>query len=103
MYFIRPCIQCLLLLMMIMMCVIRDAYFPKLQQIQPNFMALPNTEKLSLILGGNSQMITIAASCVSACPRLRLSVSAPSLMFFFYNFFYNVLNICLVCEKPFLP
>ncbi len=51
---------------------IRAAYFPKLQQIKPNLMALPNAEKLSHILGENSKMITTAARYVSACHKLRL-------------------------------
>ncbi len=57
---------------------IRAAYFPKFQQIKPNFMALPNAEKLSHILGENSKMITTAASYVSACHKLRLSARAQN-------------------------
>ncbi len=93
---------------------IRAAYFHKLQQIKLNFMALPNAEKLSHILGENSKMITTAARYVSACHKLRLSASGQnwskiiscmlhvffvfSFSFFFF-FFYNVLNIVLVCGK----
>ncbi len=57
---------------------IRAAYFPKFLQIKPHFMALPNAEKLSHILGENSKMITTAARYVSACHKLRLSASGQN-------------------------
>ncbi len=57
---------------------IRAAYLPKFKLIQPNFMALPNTDKLSHILGENSKTIATAARYVSACHKLRLSASGQT-------------------------
>ncbi len=57
---------------------IRAAYLPTFKLIQPNFMALPNTDKLSHILGENSKTIATAARYVSACHKRRLSASGQT-------------------------
>ncbi len=91
---------------------IRAAYLPKFKLIQPNFMALPNADKLSHILGENSKTIATAARYVSACHKLRLSASGQTWSTIIYFMLYNVyvficffcccffvLNIFLGCEK----
>lgn len=57
---------------------IRADYFPKFQQIEPNFMALPNSEKLIYIMGENSRSIKTAAKYVTACHKLRESASGQN-------------------------
>ncbi len=60
---------------------IRAAYFPKFLQIKPHFMALPNAEKLSHILGENSQMITTAAVLVSCLWKRKKKESIHVLIY----------------------
>ncbi len=69
---------------------IRAAYLPKFKLIQPNFMALPNTDKLSHILGENSKTIETAARYVSACHKLRLSASGQTWSIIIYFMLYKV-------------
>ena len=57
---------------------IRSDYFTRFQQLEPNFMALPNSEKLKHILGENSSSITTAAKYVTACHKLRESASGQN-------------------------
>lgn len=57
---------------------IRSHYFTRFQQLEPHFMALPNSEKLNHILGENSISITTAAKYVTACHKLRESASGQN-------------------------
>jgi len=57
---------------------IRSDYFSRLQKLDPNFIALPNSEKLIHILGENSSSITTAENHVTACHNLRESTSGQN-------------------------
>ena len=51
--------------------LIRELFFPKFIQIYPNFPAIPDTEKLQILLGEERSCAKMAAQYVAACHSLR--------------------------------